>query len=348
VTDTVFVKTIQRRNDTAAPPVWMMRQAGRYHQHYQQLRKQHGFVELCKNPDLAAEVAMGPIRDFDFDSAILFSDILFPIEVMGPSLVFDPGPKFSYHLKTIDDINKYQVTQNSIQHLKFQECALKKTREILPLDKSLIGFVGGALTLYIFAVHGTHKTDLSDAKQGFLDGRFEKFLELLTPLIIQNMVLQAKAGCDLLAIFESCAGDIEFTTYRDIYLPFLRNIMLQFKVQCPDTKVLYYAKNTGIAHWHVLSDLPIDVLGIDHHQDIKNTMDIFSDRFAIQGNFDPDHLTLPHEQFLSKADHYFKQMSGISSLAKKGWICGLGHGVTPFARQENVKTFVKMARGEKI
>lgn len=338
-----FIQALQRSNN-AAPPVWMMRQAGRYHAHYQALRRKHGFVELCKNSDLAAEVAMGPIRDFDFDVAILFSDILFPLEVMGPSLVFDPGPQLGYHLKSINDLQRYNVPSNALAQLAFQGEALQKTRALLPPDKSLIGFVGGALTLYVFAVHGTHKTDLDDARQGLRDGRFAGFLQKLLPLLLDNMVLQAQAGCDAMAVFESCAGDIAFEDYRDLYLPFLKQLLTGFVARCPATPLIYYGKNIGAKHWRMLSDLPITVLGIDHHQDMMAAMTEFSDRFALQGNFDPHFLTLPNDEFQQHAENYFTLLNQLPQNMRQGWICGLGHGVTPQAREENVRSFVRMAR----
>ena len=128
------------------PPIWFMRQAGRYHSHYQNLKKNYTFEELCKNPDLAAETALGPINDFDFDVAILFSDILFVLEALGMSLKYDPGPIFGNFI----DENNYEELQspeNAIKEMSFQENALLATRDLLPDHKSLIGFVGGPWTV---------------------------------------------------------------------------------------------------------------------------------------------------------------------------------------------------------
>ena len=128
------------------PPIWFMRQAGRYHSHYQNLKIKNSFVELCKNPSLAAETALGPIESFDFDVAILFSDILFPLASLGMELTYSPGPKFENHL-THENFKKVFKNKFDINSLSFQGEALQRTREILPEDKSLIGFVGGPFTL---------------------------------------------------------------------------------------------------------------------------------------------------------------------------------------------------------
>src|SRR5580698_2621951 len=103
MSDTLLQHALARRN-TRRPPVWFMRQAGRYHSHYQKLRAQHEFIELCKNPELAVEVTMGPIEDFGFDAAILFSDLLFPLEAMGMGLRYAPGPMLDWHLREISDL----------------------------------------------------------------------------------------------------------------------------------------------------------------------------------------------------------------------------------------------------
>lgn len=339
----VFNRALKRCND-GHPPIWMMRQAGRYHAHYQALRRDHGFVELCKNPDLAAEVAMGPVRDFGFDAAILFSDILFPLEAMGPSLVFDPGPKLGYLLQHKDDLSRYSVGPETYKHMQFQADALRKTRARLPDDKALIGFVGGPLTLYVFAVHGSHKADLTSARDGLRDGRFDGFMQKLKPLLLENMALQAETGCDALAVFESCAGDIIADDFVQAYLPHLRDILQRFAARYPHIPLIYYGKNIGPAHWAHLVDLPITVLGIDHHQNLPQAFAQFGDRFVLQGNFDPDHLTLPQSEFETQLKKFLSDMDGVSLPHRRGWICGLGHGVTPYAREENVRRFITNVR----
>ena len=336
-----FIRALNREND-GTPPVWMMRQAGRYHSHYQGMKQSHTFEELCKDPKLAAEVAMGPIRDFDFDAAILFSDILFPLEIMGTPLEFAPGPKLGFHLKTLEDLNRY--IQPDISKLNFQAEALTLTREALPANKSLIGFVGSPLTLYVFAVHGTHKTDLTDARTGLKDGRFEGFMDRLLPVLTANMILQAKARPDVMAIFDSCAGDISVEDYKNIYLPYLTKLFKDFKAACPDMPVIYYGQNIGPDYWDLLEDLPINVLGVDHRQDMDEAFKGFSDSFALQGNFDPDHLTLSEEDCTYKIQAYLDNIQSLPKDIRKGWVAGLGHGVTPKAKEQNVRNFITELR----
>src|SRR3954462_9607751 len=140
------------RSPQRTPPIWLMRQAGRYHRHYQALRAQHSFMDLCKQPELAAEVALGPVRDFDFDAAILFSDLLFPLEALGMGLEYtDHGPQLGWKLNE-QTIAQLRSVEDAWPHLLFQGQAMRATRARIPGDRSVIGFVGGPWTLFVYAV----------------------------------------------------------------------------------------------------------------------------------------------------------------------------------------------------
>ena len=158
--------------DKSYIPVWFMRQAGRYHSHYKSLKEKYTFEQLCKLPDLAAEVAYGPIKEFDFDVAILFSDILYVLEGLGLELKFDPGPKFSSYIN-VNNMKDYANIDQALDHLEFQSDAIKITRERISNSKSLIGFVGGPWTLVRYAF-GKDKF-IIDNKNAFL---FKNLLSL--------------------------------------------------------------------------------------------------------------------------------------------------------------------------
>ena len=175
-----FVNALSRKPQKV-PPIWMMRQAGRYHSHYQNLKRTHTFEELCKSPILSAETAMGPIEDFDFDVAILFSDILFPLESLGMNLSYNPGPQFS-NLLTEENASQLFNQSDPISSLTFQAEAIERTLERLPVDKSMIGFVGGPWTLlsYAMGLNKEIKVDsLNDFHQMFIDFSLTKiFIDL--------------------------------------------------------------------------------------------------------------------------------------------------------------------------
>ena len=136
----LFLNTLNRKN-SGRPPVWFMRQAGRYHAHYQALRKEHSFMELCKNPKLACETTMGPILAFDFDAAILFSDLLFPLEVMGMGLSYeDTGPQLNWYLRELSDLKRLRSGDQELEQLSFQAEAIRLIRKELSTNKGLLGF----------------------------------------------------------------------------------------------------------------------------------------------------------------------------------------------------------------
>ena len=172
----------------AVPPIWFMRQAGRYHAHYQERRAKHSFMDLCKKPELAAEVALGPVEDFDFDVSILFSDLLFPLESLGMGLDYNPAPSLAWNLDQTT-IGKLANPDEAIAGVEFQAEALHKTREVLPDDKSLIGFVGGPWTLFGYAVEGSHKGGLIQTKANL--SLWPKFCEKMVPFLKKNIALQA-------------------------------------------------------------------------------------------------------------------------------------------------------------
>src|SRR5256885_7931668 len=188
------------------PPIWLMRQAGRYHKHYQALRAKHSFVDLCKQPELAAEVALGPVMDFGFDAAILFSDLLFPLEALGMGLEYtDRGPQLGWNLNE-DTVSRLRSIEDAWPHLLFQGEAMRVTRERLPSDRSLIGFVGGPWTLFVYAVEGSHKGSLIESKK--LLSLFPRFCETLVPLLVRNIELQLEGGAEVVMIFDTAAGGI--------------------------------------------------------------------------------------------------------------------------------------------
>src|SRR5256885_1425671 len=188
------------------PPIWLMRQAGRYHKHYQALRAKHSFVDLCKQPELAAAVALGPVMDFGFDAAILFSDLLFPLEALGMGLEYtDRGPRLGWQLSE-DTVSRLRSIEDAWPQLLFQGEAMQATRDRLPSDRSLIGFVGGPWTLFVYAVEGSHKGSLIESKK--LLSLFPRFCETLVPLLVRNIELQLEGGAEVVMIFDTAAGGI--------------------------------------------------------------------------------------------------------------------------------------------
>lgn len=327
-----------RRVPQATPPIWFMRQAGRYHKHYQALRAKHSFMELCKNADLAAEVAMGPVRDFDFDLAILFSDLLFPLEAMGMGLTYEPGPKLGWHLDE-SNIGKLLSPAEAIEGVKFQKEAVRKTRAALPRHKSLIGFVGGPWTLFTYAVENEHKGAMQKSKS--LIRLFEPFCAKTVPLLRGNIQLQLEGGAELVMILDTSAGELDPHVYRARVVPQLEKLAREFPGQ-----IGYYTKGAGpahLAHGLFRPGSPMAGLGFDHRWELSDVLRDYTLGFN-QGNFDQAMLFLPPEEFRAEAVRYLEKAAALSAEERAGWVCGLGHGVLPQTPEENVRGYVELAR----
>ena len=342
MSETLLSAAIHRRN-AGRPPVWMMRQAGRYHSHYQSLKRYNDFISLCREPQLAAETALGPIHDFNFDAAILFSDLLFPLEAMGMGLVYDPGPKLDFHLRALTDVEKLRGGAELATKLQFQADALRLTRQRLRADKGLIGFVGGPFTLYVYAAAGSHEK-AEQAVAGLTNGIYDAFNAKLLDLLAANMALQSGAGAECIALLDTAAGEIDAVTYGRHVVPVLADLLARFRKLDATTPVLYYSRGTGPEYWDQLTDLPIQGLGIDWRQDLAATLERYAQRWAIQGNVDPEWLHLPAAELEHRLREYFARIRALPPALRRGWICGLGHGVLQRTPEANVRRFVALQR----
>jgi uroporphyrinogen decarboxylase len=322
------------RQPQATPPIWLMRQAGRYHRHYQDLRRQHSFMDLCKRPELAAEVALGPVLDFDFDAAILFSDLLFPLEALGMGLQYtDRGPELGWRLSQ-ETFTKLRSIEDAWPNLLFQGEAVRATRELLPTDRSLIGFVGGPWTLFVYAVAGRHQAAAVASQEMSL---FARFCERLIPLLVWNIELQLASGAELVMLFDTSAGNLSPAIFQAEVVPQLAQLTAKFP-----TQLGYYSKGTNQAHL----DYPLFTEGnwagvaVDHEWDLRDAFELFPSGF-IQGNFDQRLLLLERNDLKRLLLDYLRP---LATQPRRGWICGLGHGVLPTTPEENVRLFVNTVR----
>lgn len=316
------------------PPIWVMRQAGRYHAHYQKLRKENSFMDLCKKPRLAAEVALGPVEDFDFDVSILFSDLLFPLEAMGMGLDYKPGPVLEWHLQSMSDLKKLDASSRALDQLMFQKEACALTRKLLPSDKSLIGFVGGPWTLFSYAVGGSHETRHVKEQLAL----FKPFCELLVPLLKQNIQLQLDGGVEVVMVLDTSAGDLSPLIYNELIVPVIQDLARSFP-----QKLGYYTKHTNAEHIEsFLQDTHLGGLGVDHRWNLHQLLPKV--RGFLQGNFDQQLLFLSPKEFESELRKFLAPLARLSADQRKGWVCGLGHGVLPQTPEENVRAFVKIVR----
>ena len=321
----------------STPPIWFMRQAGRYHSHYQSLRKKYSFVELCKTPNLAAEVAMGPINDFDYDVAILFSDILFPLESLGLKLDYAPGPVFDRFLEE-DDIIKTPNELDVIHRYNFQAEALRLTRASLSEEKSLVGFVGGPWTLLSYGLGIKDEEKIVNVDENLF---FEKALyDVLIPMLRSIIKMQLDNNAEIIYLFDTNAKQLEQNYFTDKYIVELKhNIFSEFP-----NKIAYFCKNNPILEKSNTNvDLKLSGMVYGKNEGLENLLPQVKTGF-IQGNFDPSLLLKPEDEFKIELDKFIQKFSRLSFEERSGWICSLSHGVLPKAKENNVKYFINEVR----
>jgi uroporphyrinogen decarboxylase len=320
------------------PPIWLMRQAGRYHRPYQLLRQRHRFEDLCRQPELAAEVAMGPIRDFDFDAAILFSDLLFPLEALGMALSYDEGPPKLDGPLDANRIARFRSLDEALPRLRFQADAIALTRRMLPAEKGLIGFVGGPWTLFVYAMEGSHAGAMRVAKSSWQ--LYREYASRAVPLIRANIAQQLEAGADVVMVLDTAAGDLPPTYFDHDVAPGLIDLACAFP-----GRLGYYAKASHPSlYTAAMCAAPWGGIGIDSRWDLPSVLSRPGRSGFVQGNFDPAWLFLPDDDLAAAITQFIAPLRALDPQQRRGWICGLGHGVLPGTPESAVRTFVTSVR----
>jgi uroporphyrinogen decarboxylase len=324
----------------AVPPVWLMRQAGRYQDTYQALRREHSFEDLCRTAALSARVALSSIEDFDFDAAILFSDLLFPLDALGLGLSYsDHGPRLS--ARFTDGVAASVPNLDALADaLSFQAEAVRETRRQLPSEKGLIGFIGGPWTLFVYATEGTHAGSLARAKSS-LD-LYWRFADLVTPLLERMAAAQLEAGADLVMVFDTAAGELAPGAFRRHVVPGLDRL-----ANALPGRLGYFARGLHPAHLEgptAISSAPWAGIGVDWRWHLPDLLKTPARAGFVQGNFDPALLHLTGDELNRALDEFLAPMIAMDPAERRGWVCGLGHGVLPATPMESVRTFVREVR----
>ena len=325
-----------RREPVDAIPIWLMRQAGRYMPEYRQLREKYSILELIKTPELALEVTMQPIKAFDLDAAIIFADILPPLEGMCLDLDFvkGEGPVIYNPVRTIADVERL-ATPPPQEALSFTLKAIELTRQALDeRGIPLIGFSGAPFTLASYAVEGGSSKDKLHLK-GLMYAEpktWHMLMDKLATVAGNYLLAQAQAGAHALQLFDSWVGELSPQDYRDYVQPYSQ-------------KALTIAREAGVPLIHFgtntngmltdIRDAGGDVIGVDWRIDIDKAAAILGDKVAVQGNLDPTALHAPWEELEKRARHILNSMYG-----RKGFIFNLGHGILPTTPVDNVKRIV--------
>jgi uroporphyrinogen decarboxylase len=313
------------------PPIWLMRQAGRYMAEYRELRQKHSFMELCHNSDLACEITLQPIKKFDMDAAILFSDILVTAEALGAEvdIVEKQGPVISNPIRSDEDFSKLNDFSKANDNLAYIGKTLSKIRNELHPDKALLGFCGAPLTVASYMIEGGSSKDITVTFKMIQRNPelFNNIMTSLTNLTIRYIEMQRENGIDALQIFESWASLLPEAMYLEHVFPHLKKII--DTCSNPDKPLILFAL-APISLWKHFAKLPVQVLSVPSTIPFEQIKAIAPDK-AIQGNLDSRWLHCSQEQLLRETDKILN-----NPLTKKGFIFNLGHGITPKTPEENV------------
>jgi len=316
-------------------PVWMMRQAGRYMKVYRDVKERAGgFFELCRNPELSAQATLDAQAYLDTDAAIIFSDITLPGWAMGMPLDFDPGPKYTTPIRSEADLAKLQ-SFDPHDKLGFVMRAIGITREKLPADCSLIGFVGAPLTLAGYMIEGYPGKNWVEFKR-MLYGNPELMHAVLDKVadgVAAHAQAQAEAGCDTLQLFDTLAGDLSSAELHTFAFAYAKKVIDKLKPL--GVPIIYFARSIG-AHLEAAADLGADVIGVDWTVSLTDARRRIGDKVALMGNLDPTVLFTEKENVIARTQEVLEQAKGLD-----GYVFNLGHGILPNTPPENAKAIVE-------
>jgi len=323
------------------PPVWLMRQAGRALPEYRALKEKYSFLELVQTPELAAEVTLQPIRRFDFDAAILFSDILVIAEGMGQKYAFrdQGGIEMEFVLNSAADIDRLEV-EAVTERLQYVAKALPLIKSSLAGRTALLGFAGSPWTLANFMIQGGGVKEYTKAKGlMYSDPKlFERLMDKLTRAITKFLRLQIDAGADAVQIFDSLGGVLSDGNFWAGSGKWIREIVSGLESRVP---VIVFSKGTH-GNWSQLVETGAQVLGADWNVRLAEVAARLPGTVAVQGNLDPFLLSTSPEIVAGETKRILSEMRG-----RPGHIFNLGHGVPPNAKLENIASLVTTVRSFK-
>ena len=328
------------------PPIWFMRQAGRYLSEYKNTRIKAGsFLNLCYNSDLATEVTLQPIDKFGFDAAILFADILLILDALGVNVQFveGQGPLLD-PIKSKADIQKIKNIEKI--HLKLFPVyeTVKKLKSQLPAEIPLIGFAGAPWTLATYLINGKGEQGSLTAKRFLIENNeaFEEIINLLTEATVEYLLMQIKSGADVIKIFDSWAGALNADMVRRYSLDPINTIVSKVKRLYPEIPFIVFPRSINTTYRDFCEIKHFDVLAVDQFLDRKWIAEKLQPKKIIQGNLDPLFLT-------QKSDILLKELRNVTEDFKDHpYVFNLGHGITPDAKVENVSLVVDYIKGLKF
>ncbi|MFP5332670.1 MAG: uroporphyrinogen decarboxylase [Acidimicrobiia bacterium] len=324
-----LVEALHRR-PVDRTPVWIMRQAGRYLPEYRDLRASYSFQEAVSNPDVAAEITLQPIRRFGMDGAVIFADIMTPLEAMGVDLTFDPGPRLRPHtLAEIADLPELDADRAG-----FVAETIRRVKRNVPEEVAVIGFAGAPTTLLAYLVEGGGSKEFMEMRSAVRadPAAAAAALEGLATAMNRYLMLQIDAGVDAVQLFDTWAGVFDRETYRTVCLPAARSALVGL-----GAPTIYFAPG-GVHTLDLQPEVGATGYGVDWRVPLDEAWNMLGD-VAIQGNVDPAVLRTDPDTIRAAVDDVLTRAGG-----RPGHIMNLGHGIDRHTPTEHVAAFVEAVR----
>ena len=308
------------------PPVWFMRQAGRYLPEYRALRERAGsFLDLCFTPELAAEVTLQPIRRFGFDAAILFSDILVVPHALGRTVTFEAGE--GPRLEPLDDAAKLNALATDADHTVFAPVyeTVRRVKHALPPNVALLGFCGAPWTVATYMVAGRGTPDQAPARlMAYREPEgFARMIDILVAVSSRYLVEQLRAGADAVQIFDTWAGVLPPPELARWSITPTQKIIANVRAEIPDAKIIGFPRGAGASLSRYVANVPVNAVSIDWTAEPSFVREHVQRRIAIQGNLDPLALLAGGVALDRAIDEI------LENFAKGPFIFNLGHGILP-------------------
>ncbi len=331
-----------RRRPTDVRPVWFMRQAGRYMKQYRDLRLKHGILEICKRPDLAAEVTLQPIEVLDVDAAIIFADLLLPVEPMGLKLRFaqGEGPVIDNPVRTTNDIDSLSISNTD--DLGYVGESIQLVSKALAGRVPVIGFVGAPFTMASYMIEGGPSRNFLRTKQMMYreETLWRRLMGKLVDVLGGFAVMQVASGARIIQVFDSWVGALGPDDYVRYVAPYSRALIE--RIRGASVPVIHFG--TGAAgFFRELHAAGGDVMGVDWRINIDQAWMDISYRSAVQGNLDPAVLMAPLPELRARIHELLKRTG-----SRPGHIFNLGHGILPETPVDHVKAAVEIVREFKL
>ena len=339
--DTPSSLSVLKGQNRLSPPIWLMRQAGRYQKSYRSLRENYSFSEMYHTPELATLITTNAIKEFNFDISIIFSDILVIPEALNLPLHFgEKGPVFEKRIICENDLKIFPET-STVSRLSYVYEAIKQTKKELPPTVPLLGFAGAPLTLACYMITG--KSDNFSLPRRIMVQNpllFDSLMDRLTDEVAEHLIAQLQNGADAVQIFDSLIDILPFPFFEKYALQPLQKIINKIR-QISDAPIILFSKATSFYAEDYLK-AGVSVLSFSQHVSLRKNIQTLPKNTPIQGNFPPEILALDPSSFQSYLKTYLEDITPL--VYQRPYIFNLGHGVLPYTPETNVHHLIQTVR----